>query len=47
VSTPYQVSGDAEGRRNHPATVDGGQKEAAPVRNGGSGKVFAHVTMLP
>jgi hypothetical protein len=46
MSTPYEVSGDAEGRRNGAAAVDDGQEEAASVSNLGPGRVLAHVTML-
>ena len=46
MSTPYEVSGDAEGGRNGAAAVDHGQEEAASVSNLGPGRVLAHVTML-
>ena len=46
MSTPYQVSGDAEGGRNGAAAVDDRQEEAAALSNVGPDRVFAHLTML-
>ena len=46
MSTPYEVSGEAEGGRNGAAAVDDGQEVAASVFNLGPGRVLAHVTML-
>jgi hypothetical protein len=46
MSTPYEVSGDAEGGRNGAAAVDDGQEVSASVSNLGPGRVLAHVTML-
>ena len=40
MSTPYQVSGDAEGGRNGAAAVDDGQQEAAPLSKVGLDRVF-------
>ena len=46
MSTPYQVSGDAERGRNGAAAIDDRYEEATPVSNVGPGRVFAHLTML-
>ena len=46
MSTPYEVSGDAEGGRNGASAVDDGQEEAASVSNLGPVRVLAHLTML-
>ena len=46
MSTPYKVSGDAEGGRNGAAAVDDRQEEAAGRPNVGPGWVFAHLMML-